>query len=89
MSMLAFMPIALAKTPAIKDEGARIYTSRVASTSNLGRLVYAVDTVTQLCLMIIRKRGGEGRSISILKIECKTLARRPEWQPIITWLSSP
>ncbi len=44
-------------------------------------LIYQVDTVTEKCFVIFR--GGKGMGIA--ETSCKSLAKRPEWLPIITW----
>lgn len=41
---------------------------------------YQVDTVAQLCFVTLFQ--GQG----IATVPCANLAKRPEWQPIITWV---
>ena len=68
--------------PEADEEKEGIYRSR-----GLSRITYWVDTITQLCFATyLVKRGDTGAGVGLLKIDCKNLAKRPEWKPIITWV---
>lgn len=48
-----------------------------------GTFMYYVDTVTQLCFVGTHRATNENPSV----IPCSALAKRPEWKPIINWVS--
>ena len=43
-----------------------------------GNFMYRVDTVTKLCFAV---------STGMTSVDCAKVKRRPEWAPIITWLT--
>jgi hypothetical protein len=45
---------------------------------------YFVDTKAQICLALYVIGNGAGSTT----IDCASLKRRPEWQPIITWVDA-
>jgi len=63
------------------EEGTILSAEYKASGS--GKIVYIVDTVTQLCFVTM-KRGGLGLSPS--QVPCESLVKRDEWKKFITWL---
>ena len=69
--ILLFTTTSFADAPSVeKDDG--LYIQLLGSY-----IKYVVDTKTQLCF-----GGKDGISV----IDCKSLAKRNEWKPIITWL---
>ena len=58
------------KAPKVKDQGQGILTAWTAQYK------YVVDTVIQLCYFT-----NNGATV----IPCKSLKKRPEWTPVITW----
>lgn len=49
-----------------------------------GNLGYQVDKVAQLCFVIWKASANNAGGIAT--IPCESLAKRPEWKPIITWV---
>lgn len=58
-----------------------IYSKTYNDTINTG-LVYHADSKTQLCFASSHTQTNR----SMEQIACASLAKRDEWQPILTWL---
>lgn len=72
-----FSSSATAQQLDVKEDKNGIYISYVGN-----KLAYQVDTVSQLCFATTH--FGEDASITI--VDCKLLAKRPEWKSIIDWV---
>ena len=65
---------AIAKDSKIKSQKNGTYLQSLE-----GGWGYMVDTITQLCFFY-----GSGTGITL--VNCKSLAKRLDWEPIITWV---
>lgn len=75
---MCFSAFSNAENPEVVNEGYGIYRSNIEDIFS-----YKVDTFTELCFA--RDYSG-GKSI--VQIDCNSLAKRPEWKSIITWIKS-
>ena len=67
-----------AENPEVVNEGSGIYRSKIEGIHS-----YKVDTVTELCFA-----GGYSGAKAIVQIDCNSLAKRPEWKSVITWIKT-
>ncbi len=67
------------KTGRIINTGDNVYYCKT------GYNFYIVDVQSQLCFYQVVRSGGAG---GVTQIDCKNLAKRPEWKPFITWVDN-
>lgn len=66
----------------VEHRGSGIYVQKWPKP-DLAEMYYQVDTVAQLCFAALYMEDALAQQ----PIPCASLARRPEWRQVITWIT--